>query len=467
MGDQYRVPANGSNFGNLYGAAYTYSNRVYTALGVMGDGHQMVWCQNGTPTSAMGSHLWTSGNVYGNVFYDRNNTGYYVDPDNGGFTLRGGSSNRVTYYTNDSGFRVNNPEGNGTTDLRLGAAWGRPGVYSSSQLELMSDSTTGIIFIIDDTEYGRLNTDYFKHNSDIRAPLFYDNDNTAYYADPASTSRFNAIEADGFHAKDMGDYFTFYGDNSSNHSISSRSNGGGAADDIRINSYGAVYINLDSNNNDTSGADFRIGRHGGSASGINQMGLFDVYGDSLYVYSAYSFRSPYFYDSDNTAYLLNPANSSYMNVIYLDNGIFHNGDTNTYIQFHAADQWRVVTGGTERLEVNNSAITATVSITSSGNITAYSDIRLKENVQTIDNALNKVLSMRGVTFTKDGKDGLGVIAQEVEEVIPQVVLTADDEMQTKSVDYGNIVGLLIEAIKEQQEEIEALKNEITALKGFE
>ena len=58
---------------------------------------------------------------------------------------------------------------------------------------------------------------------------------------------------------------------------------------------------------------------------------------------------------------------------------------------------------------------------------------------------------------------LSISAQEVEEVIPQVVLTADDEMQTKSVDYGNIVGLLIEAIKEQQEEIEALKNKINLI----
>lgn len=64
MGTAYRNSASGSNFGNLYGAAYTYSNRVYTAKGTMGDGHQMVWCQNGTPTAAMGNHLWTSGNTY-------------------------------------------------------------------------------------------------------------------------------------------------------------------------------------------------------------------------------------------------------------------------------------------------------------------------------------------------------------------------------------------------------------------
>ena len=153
--------------------------------------------------------------------------------------------------------------------------------------------------------------------------------------------------------------------------------------------------------------------------------------------------------------------------IYINDNIYHRGDTNTWMGFHATDQWRVVTAGSERLEITTTAITAALPITSSGDITAFSDIRLKENVETIDNALDKVKSMRGVTYTKDGKDGLGVIAQEIEEVIPQVVLTADDEIGTKSVAYGNIVGLLIEAVKEQQQQIDDLKNEITALKGYD
>jgi putative lipoic acid-binding regulatory protein len=147
--------------------------------------------------------------------------------------------------------------------------------------------------------------------------------------------------------------------------------------------------------------------------------------------------------------------------------IYHAGDTDTYIGFPGVDTFWIRTGGSTRVTVNNTSFSTTVPITSSGDITAFSDIRLKENVETIDNALDKVKSMRGVTYTKDGKDGLGVIAQEVEEVIPQVVLTADDEIGTKSVAYGNMVGLLIEAVKEQQEQIDALKNEITALKGLD
>jgi len=101
-------------------------------------------------------------------------------------------------------------------------------------------------------------------------------------------------------------------------------------------------------------------------------------------------------------------------------------------------------------------------ITSSGTVTAAdfvstSDRRLKDNIETIDNAINKVKQLRGVTFDKDGRNQLGVIAQEVQEVIPQVVSEANDSDGTLSVAYGNIVGLLIEAIKDQQAQIEELK----------
>ena len=84
--------------------------------------------------------------------------------------------------------------------------------------------------------------------------------------------------------------------------------------------------------------------------------------------------------------------------------------------------------------------------TAVGNVTAYSDERLKENIKTIPNALETVKKLRGVSFERKdftGK-GIGVIAQEIEQVLPEVVVDGE----YKSVSYGNIVGLLIEAIKE-------------------
>ena len=98
------------------------------------------------------------------------------------------------------------------------------------------------------------------------------------------------------------------------------------------------------------------------------------------------------------------------------------------------------------------------SFTATGNITAYSDERLKENVETIEGALDKVSQMRGVTYNyksalNDGQRGTGVIAQEMQQVMPEVV----EEGEYLSVAYGNIVGVLIEAVKELKEELNKCK----------
>jgi hypothetical protein len=88
------------------------------------------------------------------------------------------------------------------------------------------------------------------------------------------------------------------------------------------------------------------------------------------------------------------------------------------------------------------------------------DIRLKKDIAVIENALEKISKIRGVTFTRidEGNEGnrqAGVIAQEVELVLPEVV--SEDASGIKNVAYGNMVGLLIEAIKEQQAQIEEMK----------
>ena len=98
-------------------------------------------------------------------------------------------------------------------------------------------------------------------------------------------------------------------------------------------------------------------------------------------------------------------------------------------------------------------LTVGSTITAGGDITAFSDMNLKTDIKTIDNALNKVSDLRGVYFTKDGAAGTGVIAQEVENILPEVV----KDGEYKSVAYGNMVGILIEAIKELKKEVETLK----------
>jgi hypothetical protein len=100
-------------------------------------------------------------------------------------------------------------------------------------------------------------------------------------------------------------------------------------------------------------------------------------------------------------------------------------------------------------------------ITASGEITANSDAKLKTNIKTIENALDKVLQLRGVEYDRVDRDGhqIGVIAQEIQKILPEVVYGDD----TKSVAYGNITAVLIEAIKEQQKQIDAQSKQIEEL----
>lgn len=97
------------------------------------------------------------------------------------------------------------------------------------------------------------------------------------------------------------------------------------------------------------------------------------------------------------------------------------------------------------------------SLTAAGNISAYSDERLKSDIETITDAMEMVTQMRGVRFTMNGTTNIGVIAQEIKKVAPEVVHEGDDEEKTLSVSYGNIVGVLIEAIKELKAEVNEMK----------
>ena len=92
-----------------------------------------------------------------------------------------------------------------------------------------------------------------------------------------------------------------------------------------------------------------------------------------------------------------------------------------------------------------------------------SDKRLKKNIKTVESALDKVIALRGVSFDwkEGGAKAIGLIAQEAEKVIPEIV--SQDENGYLGIKYNNLIGVLIEAIKEQQEQIKALKNRIDEL----
>ena len=189
----------------------------------------------------------------------------------------------------------------------------------------------------------------------------------------------------------------------------------------------------------------------------------------------------------------------YDNELSVGTYIRHADDTNTYIRFVAADDMQLVSGGRQMIRMDEGAnpdvlefVVSTTytdssgNIVASGNVTAYaSDKRLKTNIKPIENALDKVMSIKGVHydwiddvenlgFHPDRKiDNIGVIAQEVEEVLPQIVKAAPFDQHRskdtnwefvsksgedyKTVDYDKLTALLIEAVKELKAEVDELK----------
>jgi hypothetical protein len=99
-------------------------------------------------------------------------------------------------------------------------------------------------------------------------------------------------------------------------------------------------------------------------------------------------------------------------------------------------------------------------------VIATSDLRLKENIKPLENSLDKIMAMQGVSYNLINDEHkvtqVGVVAQEIEKVLPEVVVTDENDM--KSVAYGNITAVLIEAVKELQQQVNDLKATVEELK---
>ena len=128
-----------------------------------------------------------------------------------------------------------------------------------------------------------------------------------------------------------------------------------------------------------------------------------------------------------------------------DTGLYWGGDGYTYFTNNASKSGEIQPGG---------------NLVMIGNVTAYSDARLKTDIEKIPDALKKVNALNGYTFNRIDQEGprqTGVIAQEVLEVLPEAVIATEEHL---SVAYGNMVGLLIEAVKELSQELADLKAKI-------
>lgn len=309
----------------------------------------------------------------------------------------------------------------------------------------------------------------FTADGDVRSPIFYDSDNTAYYVNPAGTSYVS------------GD---FQVQQSSINGIRLLSTTGTQSLWIRAG--------YDTDGSPTpASSPFNIqfqssGSSGGTFTFVtgNTKAL-TIAGD--YAQGAGSLRAPIFYDSNNTSFYIDAASTSNINQLNGNGKIVletsdsylrinqHNGFSNGIWmgpsniggsgELHLGSNGtpstaRVrVIGGTYNGSVVITLNGADGSITAAGNVTAYSDIRVKDNVETIPAALAKLSAIRGVTYTRTDLDDkerryAGVIAQEIEQVLPEAVREIND---IKTVDYNATIALLIQAVKELSAEVQLLK----------
>ncbi len=174
------------------------------------------------------------------------------------------------------------------------------------------------------------------------------------------------------------------------------------------------------------------------------------------------------YDNSTGVFTYTPPTLSGLGLTNTDN--LTEGSTNLYYtdaRAQAVSINNVVEDTTPQLggnlDMGSNNITGSGDITTTGDVSATnfvttSDARLKSNITSITDALAKVTQLNGKQYTMYGQDNqIGLIAQEVEQVLPQMVHTRDDMMGTKAINYQNMVALLVEAVKELQTEIKGLK----------
>ena len=391
------------------------------------------------------SNLQTSGSMRSPIFYDSNNTGYYMDPastsnlnaatfagditvnGNQVFTLGGNADVKFAVWDSTtygigmtSGVTLGNLNDYAMTfcmnnDDDRGFWWGYNG--QSKGAGAMSLTTNGRLYV----------------TTHVIAPIYYDT-NTVYYGDFAGTSNFNTLTLAG--------------------SLTVQSGSGtinGKATQLFEHGYGSdsgtFYQTSGSFAGYSGWANYWIGNHGNGATYYNTVDIRPFWGPpkysrleggtfrgpynyvtnetdqtiGVYLQSTTSLRAPIFYDYNNTAFYLDPS-----------------------------------TTGT--------------SVNVAGDVVAYasSDIRFKNNITPITNALDKLSKIGGYTFEwneishkETGKKDIGVVAQEVEEILPEIVQTRSNGY--KAVDYQKLTALLIESVKEQQVIIDDLKSRIERL----
>jgi hypothetical protein len=400
-----------------------YANTNSGVTRIYGGGSTSTNLTVNATTASFGGTFDASTSFRAPIFYDVDNTSYYVNPA-GASILQGLKLDDSV--NNSSGtdavlwiYRDNNQDWCAIFDYDNGSAtdYGLRLDGASSQTYTIQARAAG-------SQFFRVGTDTVTHNVRMDAPIFYDSNNTSYYVDPASTSNLSTLTSNAaFYYKEWirnngtgesglywhntsnpGYKWHIYPQNRQDMTFRTGSGNGGIKGTID-NATARGYIHWTTGN--------EIGFLNSSRSWSMRV---DNSGNT---FATTSHRAPIFYDSNNTAY---------------------------YFDGHA-------TGDSIRV---------------AGDIVAYySDARLKDFHGRINGALDKVLKINGYYYTENekakelgyntGRTQVGVSAQEVEEVLPEVIKDAPIGHGYKTVQYERMIPLLIEAIKELKEENDTLK----------
>jgi hypothetical protein len=387
------------------------------------------------------------------------------------------------------------------TGIRIGAHYSGTRFYSNSPTTDANNDGNGdqgeSLLMTVGGYVGTSHQDVYVNNvlyagASMRTPIFYDSNDTAYYTDPNSTSRLNALTVVGgitvnrINARQSG--ISLGSGNSSQLEINNAASGACNISFHREGAYGA-HFGLDTDNWFST-----YGWSAGSGYTAMRVGSFSTSATGT---ATSDFRAPIFYDSNDTAYYTDPNSTSRLstlrivgNELYLSGGsptmhfvdgdergcALHNNSNLLYILSSngtGGESWTQNNGQWPfYINLNNNNANFGGDITAVGNVTAYSDIKLKENIVSVDNGLGKVLAMRAVYYNMKSDSTktkrIGVIAQEIQKILPEVVKLSQDPKEdpegTLTVDYGNITAILIEAIKEQQSQIEKQQSQIDELK---
>ena len=412
---------------------------------------------------------YANGSYRAPIFYDNNDTGYYLDPNS----------------TSDSALRVRGGTLYGPNPTWGAYLWvgtnGRPNSWASVaatngnlHLDCQDGYTTYINYYSGNNIYS---TNTYGYN-------YYDRNDSSYYCDPNGYSQLSSGEANNYW-RVARLRFTGEGGNSGQgvHAYDLFQEGGGWSypyPDLRIAFHTGIKMGANSGYegiriyDDYPMGTIRYQFNGGSGyqyqyTWTNVTGHHAIYSGT---------NSAHWYPSNHTygTWRIDGGRNGYQG-ISMDYGntptMMFDGSGNGGF-YYQSGRWMFY-----HYYPNNCVGVGTSSTSSSyrmyiggglyaeGNVVAYSDRRKKENIISVDNALEKLLALRGVYYNrtddKTKKRNIGVIAQEVEEILPEVVTYASD-VDEYGVSYGNFAGLFIEAIKEQQKTINKQSEEIEELK---